>query len=167
MDRRRLNGRKGWSLIETLIVLAVIGILATMGFAYMISARPHAQLERAEIVVHGVLQQARNKAVSEELLTKVQFDLTTNELWVAWVDPVSSAELTAYRETLPDGVIFEASGIPSVDGEVWFSPRGSLVSGGSVESGGTISMVSQLGEVTTLTANVATGRFPLIGGNLR
>jgi hypothetical protein len=42
-----------------------------------------------------------------------------------------------------------------------------LVSGGSVGSGGTITLVNTLGETFVFTANVSTGSFPLYGGNLR
>lgn len=167
MNRRMKRSRAGWSLIEMLIVLAVAGILATLSISYMISARPHAQLERAEIALHSVLQHARNKAVSEELLTKVEFSVAESQLWVSWVDPGSGEAMTMPVQTLPEGIIFENSGIPAVDGEILFSPRGSLVSGGSTASGGTITLVNALGETSTLTANVATGRFPLVGGNLR
>ena len=148
-------------------MIAIVGIVGTMGFSYMISARPHAQLEQAQVMVHGVLQHARNKAVSEELITRVVFSTDTNQLWVSWVDPDTGDDVTMPVETLPDGVFFDASGIPSVDGEVLFTPRGSLVSGGSEASGGTITLVNSLGETYTFMANVPMGRFPLVGGHLR
>ena len=167
MARRRKLKRAGWSLLETLIVITIVGIVATMGFSYMISARPHARLELGQVMVHGVLQQARNKAVSEELVTRVVFDLDTRQLWVSWVDPATGDDATLPAQTLPDGVFFDTSGIPSVDGEVLFTPRGSLVSGGSEASGGTITLINTQGETYMFTANVPTGRFPLVGGNLR
>jgi len=153
--------------VETLIVIAIAGIIATMGFSYMISARPHARLEEAQVLVHNVLQHARNKAVSEELITKVVFSVDNSQLWVAWTDPVSGDDMTMPARTLPTGVIFEDSGIPSVDGEVLFTPRGSLVSGGSVGSGGTITIKNSQNETYVFAANVPTGRFPLLGGHLR
>lgn len=159
--------RGGWSMIEALIVLAITGILVTMGYAYVVSATPHAELERDEIVVHRVLSEARNKAVSEELVTTVVFDVANGELWVEWTDPDSGSTMSLPHRTLSDEVSFEDSGIPYVDGQVSFTPRGSLVSGGSVSSGGTITLVNTNGESFVFTANVATGRFPLYGGNLR
>jgi Tfp pilus assembly protein FimT len=154
-------------MIEALIVLAITGILVTMGYAYLISATPHAELERAQIEVHRVLTDARNKAVSEELVTTVMFDVANDELWVEWTDPDSGSTMSLPHQGLPDSVSFEESGIPYVDGEISFTPRGSLVSGGSVASGGTITLVNTNGESFIFTANVATGRFPLYGGNLR
>ena len=159
--------RGGWSMIEALIVLAITGIMVTMGYSYLISATPHAELERAQIEVHRVLADARNKATSEELVTTVMFDVINSELWVAWTDPDSGSEMSLPHKVLPDKVSFAHSGIPYVDGQVSFTPRGSLVSGGSVSSGGTITLVNTNEESFVFTANVATGRFPLYGGNLR
>jgi len=154
-------------MIETLIVLAVTGILVTMGYSYLVSARPHANMERAEITVHTVLSDARNKALSEEIVTTVMFDLDNDELWIEWVDPTTATTQSTPHTVLPDMVSFEDSGIPYYDGEVSFTPRGSLVSGGSLASGGTITLENTLGETFTFTANVATGKFPLLGGNMR
>jgi len=148
-------------MIETLIVLAVIAILVTMGFSYMIQARPHAALERAEIAVSGVLLQARSKAVSEELATSVQFDLTDHELWVEWTDPSDGSTQTGPTVALPESVTFANSGFPVSAGGVVFTVRGTLVTGGG------ITLVSSTGETTTLQGNVATGKFPLVGGHLR
>ena len=118
-------------MVEALIVLAITGIMVTMGYAYLISATPHAELEQAEIIVHRVLSEARNKATSEELVTTVMFDLDNSQLWVEWTDPNSGTTQSLPPRTLPDRVSFEDSGIPFVDGAVSFTPRGSLVSGGS------------------------------------
>jgi prepilin-type N-terminal cleavage/methylation domain-containing protein len=163
----RVHSRNGWSLLEALIVLAIAGIIATIGYAYLISSVPHAQLEQAEIMVHRVLADARNKAVSEELVTKVVFDVANKELWVEWTDPDSATVMSLPHTVLPERVSFENSGIPGVDGEVSFTPRGSLVSGGSTASGGTITLVNTAGETFVFHANVSTGSFPLAGGNLR
>lgn len=161
MVLRRGIMRKGFSLIEVLIVLAVIGIIVTMSFSYLISARPHAQLEQAEIVVIDVLLSGRSKAISEELVTSVKFNLESEELWVEWVDPDSGTTLTDPSSALPDGVTFASSGFPASANGVVFTTRGTLVVGGD------IILISPAGETSTLQGNVATGKFPLIGGNLR
>lgn len=148
-------------------MLAVAGILATMSYAYMISARPHAELERATIIVHRVLLEARNKAISEELVSKVVFNVAEAKLWVEWTDPDTGTTESLPPANLPENVGFDDSGIPYIDGEISFTPRGSLVSGGSPTAGGTITLISSMGESYVFTANVATGRFPLIGGHTR
>jgi hypothetical protein len=138
-----------------------------MTISYLITAKPHAELEQAEIIVHRVLADARNKALSEELVTTVKFDLVNSELWVEWTDPETSTTMSLPHSKLPASVSFDDSGIPYVDGEISFTPRGSLVSGGSSGSGGTITLVNTNGETFVFTANVSSGRFPLVGGNLR
>ncbi|MBN2083435.1 hypothetical protein JW859_14665 [bacterium] len=154
-------------MIETLIVMAVTGILVTMGYSYLVSARPHADMERAELMVHSVLSDARNKALSEEIVTTVKFDVNNEELWIEWVDPATATTQSSPHTVLPDLISFEDSGIPYYDGQVSFTPRGSLVSGGSLAAGGTITLENTMGETFTFTANVATGKFPLLGGNTR
>lgn len=167
MSIRPYSRRSGWSMVETLIVLAITGILATTSYAYMVSARPHADLERASIMVHGVLSEARSKAISEELVTTVIFSVEHAQLYVKWTDPDSGTTQSLPTVTLPETVGFDDSGIPYIDGELSFTPRGSLVSGGSPAANGQIVLVSTMEETFTFTANVATGRFPLVGGNLR
>jgi prepilin-type N-terminal cleavage/methylation domain-containing protein len=152
---------EGFSLIEVLIVIALIAIVVTMSFSYLISARPHAQLEQAEIVVSDVLLSGRSKAISEELVTSVKFDLASEELWVEWVDPASGSTMTDPTSALPEGVTFASSGFPASANGVVFTARGTLVIGGD------ITLISPSGETSTLQGNVATGKFPLFGGNLR
>jgi prepilin-type N-terminal cleavage/methylation domain-containing protein len=155
--------RAGFTLVESLIVLAISAIVATMGFGLMISARPHALLEEADIRLAGVLTQARNIAVSQELSTKVAFDLDTNEFWIERQNRATAEwEVVGGRTALPDRVAFSGEGITFPDGEVRFTPRGTLLAGGSITY-----YASQTEETSTLQGNLATGRFVPTGGHLR
>jgi len=163
MSRQGLCSRAGFTLVETLIVLAISGIAATIGFGVMLSARPHALLEEADIRLAALLSQARNLSVSQEISTKVAFDLEANEFWIERQDRETEEwEVVGAPTALPDGVQFAAEGITFPDGEVRFTTRGTLLSGGSITYS-----VSQTGETSTLQGNLATGRFVPAGGNLR
>ena len=163
MRKVKNSRRGGWSLIETVIVLAIIGILSTIGFSYVLRARPHARLEQAELRLVGVLAKARNLAISEELATKAVFNLESEEYWIEQQDRETLAWINAsHSYTLPEEVHFAAVGGVTFSGnEVRFTPRGTLMSGGSIK------VVNSLGETSTLTGSLATGRFPITGGNLR
>lgn len=162
MTCMNVYNRCGWSAIETLIVIAIAGILATMSFAYMLRARPHARLEEAELRLSGVLAQGRNLAISEELATKVAFDIDGCEFWVEQQDRTTLvwSEATPHA-VLPEGVFFGDTGVAFPSQEVRFTPRGTLLVGGS------ITITNSVGESSTLTGQLATGRFQPGGGHLR
>jgi prepilin-type N-terminal cleavage/methylation domain-containing protein len=157
----KLNRRSGFSFVEVLLVLAIVGILATMSYSYMLGARPHAQLESAEIQLVSYLNQARNHAVSDEVTVRVVFDTAANEFKTEYLDDGGSWQQIGGVQSLVDGVTFTGTGVTLAGGEARFTPRGTL------HWGGTITIGATNGETSTLTANVATGKFPLAGGNLR
>ena len=162
MNRMLRKTRAGFTIIEMLIVIAVAGILGTIGVGYMISAKPHSELEGAELALSTTLNQARNLAQSEEVAAKVVFDLTTGEYWIERLDRDSGSWVaeTAHT-TLPGAVTFASGGITFSGDEVRFTPRGTLMSGGS------ITLSSSTGEESTLDGQVATGRFMPGGGHTR
>jgi prepilin-type N-terminal cleavage/methylation domain-containing protein len=155
------DSRLGFSLIEAVAVLAIAAIMATLSIAYLARARPHAQLERAEVEISSQLARARNLAISDEIPVKVMFDGETG----AYHTEAYDREGESWNQVgpaygLPTGVAFTEGGITFADSEVRFTPRGTLMAGGSIT-------VACEGETGTLTGNVATGRFPLAGGHLR
>jgi len=153
------NTRRGFSTIEVLIVLAIAGILVTLSFGYLASSRPHALLERAELEVSSRLLEARNLAVSEEIMTQIVFHVGNQDyrIMARDRDTLAWSDVSPYY-TLPEGVTFTTT-LPS--GDAIFTPRGTLFVGGSV------TLTSSTGESSTLTGNLATGRFPILGGHLR
>jgi prepilin-type N-terminal cleavage/methylation domain-containing protein len=154
--------RGGFSLVEMLIVLAIAGILVTMGFAYLISARPHALLEQGEVRLQALMTKARNLAVSEEINTRVVHDVEHDTFTLERQDRASGVWSTVESAvTLPDGISVPEDGNTFPDTTVRFTPRGTLMAGGS------ISLKNADDEVSTLVGNLVNGRFTLPGGNLR
>ncbi len=155
-----LSTRSGFSFIELLIVLAIVGILSTMGYGYMIAAKPHAELEAAEVQLVSFLNQARNHAVSDEVTSRVVFLPELNQFKMEYQDTGGTWHQIGGVKEL-HGVSFAGEGVTLANNEARFTPRGTLHWGGS------ITIASSNGETSTLTANIATGKFPLAGGNLR
>ncbi|MDQ3024456.1 MAG: prepilin-type N-terminal cleavage/methylation domain-containing protein [bacterium] len=159
----RRPASRGFSIIEMLIVLAILGVLGTMSTTFLLAAKPHAELEQAELQLVAHLNAARHLALSEESQTRMRFDTTTNpdQYWVERFDAATSnwidANMPLYN--IPSGVTI--SGNTFSAGTVTYNTRGSLV------SGGTITLSSSTGETSTFTGNLATGRFQFGAGNLR
>src|SRR5687767_5264285 len=92
MSNVRRAQSRGFSMTELLIVLAIAGILGTLSVGYVIAARPHAELERAEMELIGNLNAARHLAISEEVQVRMQFDteVTPPEYWAEKFDPAAA-----------------------------------------------------------------------------
>jgi len=160
MKRWQNNMRAGFSLMELLIVIAIVGILATLSIGYMISARPHAQLEQAELELYGTFVEARQLARSEELRTRVAFSLGARAYHIDRLDPSTGSWVqVGIIERLPEGFSFQGTTFASND--VNFTPRGTLVTGGN------LTIAAPTGETRVFRGVVPTGRFNIQRGNLR
>lgn len=149
-------------MIELLMVIAIMGIIVTLTISGLLAARPHAQLERGDLVVSQTLNQARNLAVSNERAVRVVFNIDDNVMVTEEADPGTEDWTEAFAPVeLPDGVEFSEDGNTFPDTTVQFTPRGSLMAGGEIE------ILSSTGESTVFTGTLATGRFPLSGGHTR
>ena len=143
-------------------MLTIIGILVTFSIGYIAAARPAQQLERGEVSLSAFFTRARNLALSEESSVRVQFNMNAGEYWYQQLDRGTGNWNTVSEVAhLPEGVGFLAGSDTFPGGEAVFTPRGSLLAGGS------ITIANSTGETTVLTGNVATGRFSIGGGNLR
>ena len=159
-----LKRARGFSMVEMLIVLAIMGIMGTMSVSYMLAAKPHAELERAQLELIGRLNGARQLAVSEEVQTRLRFDttVTPQEYWIQRYNVATStwsndSHYPLYE--LPTGVTVSANTFSSA--MVRFNTRGAL------QSSGTITLRSSTGETSPLTGNLASGRFQFGAGNTR
>ena len=66
--------RQGFSMIELMIVIAIIGIIAGIGIPNLIKYRPRAQLKKAARDLYSNMQLARVKAMRDSSQWAVQFD---------------------------------------------------------------------------------------------
>lgn len=154
--------REGFTLVEMLMVVTAVGVLVTMGYSYMISARPHAQLESAELQLQGVLEEARSIAIGQEIATRVVFVEGEDEFRLEVLNPnTGSFGQVGPTHQLVDNVSFAVGGVTLPSAIARFTPRGTLMAGGAV------TIENSNGETATLTASIVSGRFRLGQGNLR
>ena len=166
LNRLTLRGtRGGFSLIELLIVVAILAIVSTIAIGSTISALPHANLEKGQEAVAYSLSQARMLSLSEEVAVRMKFDtgVSPQQYWYEKQDRTTLAWSIATsggaKQTLPVGITITGNTFPAQT--VTFTPRGTLL------VGGTLTFRNTQGQTNTLVGNVATGRFPLVGGNTR
>jgi type II secretion system protein H len=162
IEKYKFQRRRGFSLVEVLIVLAILGILGTLTISNLLSAKPNAELDKGQEEVSFLLNQARMLAVSEELNTRMVFQ-TNGEYWYEQQDrdtgTWSIATAGGGKSKLPSTVTLTGNTFPAQT--ITFTPRGTLF------VGGTLTFTNTQSKTATLVGNVATGRFPLGGGNTR
>jgi type II secretion system protein H len=161
-NRASWRKRRGFSVVELLIVIAILGIVSTIAIVNTISALPHTNLEKAEEEVGASLAQARTLAISKEVAVRFLFDVS-GQYWYEQQDrdtgTWSIATPGAGKQVLPTGITLTVNSFPSQ--VVSFTPRGTLT------VGGTLTFTNSKGETGSINGDVATGRFPVTGGNTR
>lgn len=103
--RKRLSGR-GYSAVELLIVIAIIGILAAMGVPWIINIVHKTKMEGLLSKTGFMYHLARNEAVKQNFITVVRADLDASQI-TAFAD-LNGAALG----TPPDGIFNPIDGEP-------------------------------------------------------
>jgi prepilin-type N-terminal cleavage/methylation domain-containing protein len=117
---RKFSPRRAFTLIEIVIVVAIIGLVAAMGIPSMLQMLNKEGMRKAVSDVTDLLGDARAEAILKDETTYVSFRPADNRL-------DSSIGKTV---TLPDGVAMEAIGINLMDfsqteeSRVQFFPNG-------------------------------------------
>lgn len=76
----KIKNKNGFTLIEVMVVIAIIGIMTSISIVSFITSRRNAALEAASREVEAVLREAQNYALSGKNLTDpacVGFNVTT------------------------------------------------------------------------------------------
>ncbi len=114
--RRRLprGARDGFTLVELLVVLAILGLALTLAPFLLPQQRDQAVLAAAAEEVAATLRRARSLAISGVHATEVRFELEAGRYRAPWM---------AGPRALPEGVALSwlsAAGRPRAEGAVAF-----------------------------------------------
>lgn len=108
----------GFSIIELLILLAVIGILAGMGFILYNRVNARVTIESASTDVRQVILQARNRALASGITHRI---LLNSEKQIILQEDQALGWVNARVVDLPRGVLMTA---PAVGSTIEFDTRG-------------------------------------------
>lgn len=90
MRRKRLGSEEGFTFIEILIVVAIIGILLLVSYPNIMNTRETRSLENKARELLTTLQQAKFQAVRLKLFHRVRFD-NSSGMWVYFLEREVSA----------------------------------------------------------------------------
>lgn len=102
----RRNNNKGFSLIEILIIVAIVGILAAIAVPSFASSFDRVQLNQAVVEVRGILQEAQRQAIRKSQPCGVTVVPATGEIRNYWFDPPTSTNINdkKFCETIAEVV---------------------------------------------------------------
>ncbi|MBU4230742.1 MAG: GspH/FimT family pseudopilin [Proteobacteria bacterium] len=173
MNVEKLQHRRaGFTLVELMIVVAIMGILAGIAFSLMRNWLPNMRLRGAARDVYSVMQRAKAEAIERGVNVAIAYNTVANT-YTMFVD-VNSNRLQDAGEIsllssgpMPDGVAFDnrpapplpATEVKGADGivdgvsfagnAVAFTPRGLPV------GTGTVALLATTGRQRTVTVSIA------------
>jgi prepilin-type N-terminal cleavage/methylation domain-containing protein len=108
MKRRKRNPRKGFTFIEILVVIGIMGILLLASYPSIQSSLETRSLENAAKEIQTAMQRAKFEAVKTKLAHRVRFSDTLG-YWQFMIESQDPLDLTQWH--LLDGYIARA--VPS------------------------------------------------------
>ena len=144
-----LTNKKGFTLVEVVVVVAILGIIAAIGTTGVLRSLPAMRLKSAARDIFSASMQAKAEAVRRGENVTILFD-TANNTWLMFLDS-DNDEVADAGETvllaatpLPPRVTFDpslhADGVSFANNALVFSPRGIPVGAGGGLGGGTVGL---------------------------
>lgn len=120
-----MRRRGGFTFIEVLLVVGIVGLLASLAMPKIKGAFLNARLKTGARELAGYLRFARNTAVLRERPCQITFDLEADKYWLTLLDengePEKLNKRKEQREKKELGVGEEAAGMRKLPPDVHFS----------------------------------------------
>jgi prepilin-type N-terminal cleavage/methylation domain-containing protein len=138
----------GFTVIELMVVMAIIGILLAVSTPNMIQWRQNHQLNRTARDIQATIQRLRITAMKEKSSVEIQFDAVANEYEARiHVRGVEGGREKVIKYHLPSGI--RISKITFRNSMLRFNSRG-LTAGGA----GSVSLINQSGVVRRIVVPI-------------
>lgn len=153
----RRNAR-GFSLVEVTVVVAVLGMMVSLGYPAMQSWLDRYRVRNAATEIASAIQLQRMRAVSQNQEFSIDFDAEGGTYALYEGDPETGTMLDTVPRTLPFGVTFQGSddAVDTPDDEIIFHPDGSMNDSTAVDD--TIWVGNASNDIFSIATNRATGR---------
>lgn len=96
-----MKNNKGFSLIELLVVLAVIFIMSTVSLIYFTSTKKLYKAEEQALQIVDLVQEARQRSLTQRETMRVELDLSTNAARLIDENMAGDASDDAIVRTIP------------------------------------------------------------------
>ena len=77
-----LRNEKGFTLLEALVVVAILGLIAVIAIPNLLTWRDHHRVKSAARDIYSALQLARMKAISKGVEYRIMLDLDNETFWL-------------------------------------------------------------------------------------
>ena len=161
---RRTNRKAGFTLLELMVTLAIIGLMAAIAAPSFSKSVPRAKLRRATYQIANDLKLARLKCISGNHGTRITFD-TANNTYTRYLDTnrdgtFAAGEADIVNRTLSSGISFVGA---STGPNVTFDPNGSANDGTAAVADIPITLVNSITppESRSISVNRAVGRVKI------
>ncbi len=157
-----MNQKKGFSLVELMVVIAIIGIIAAISSLNLVTGLPKYRLKRASRDITSRLRQARSTAIKTNATVVIQFDTgrhsysIDNKLYPA-TDGNTNNALSSYYGS---GLSFDRGSYTSGNSVTFPGERVTFNSRGISPSLGSIYLSNNQGDVNKIAISRA-GRIRL------
>ncbi len=143
-------GRNGFSLVEVMIVVALIGIVATIAVPNFQNYIRNRNLKTAAHEISSEFFVTRERALSESRTYRLVFDTannryTTEEQTAPGVWTVRQTKQVAASAAANDGIAIDAANTTATT--FTFQPRG------TISMGGTVSIKNSINSIANITVN--------------
>lgn len=155
IERGKMKNSKGFTLIEVIVVMVVIGIMATIAGISLVSSSRNAELRSTAQEMYGQFQRAKMEAIKRNQSVAIIFDTTGIDQYQVFVDLDNDKVLDAGEQLMAEIIMKNGIELQNIsfggNDETGFTSRGRPTGGfGSVDIVNTVT--SKKFQLTTTIA---------------